>query len=100
MRFIPIRGPLVASAWVPTATAYTDVGLTLSVSADSRFVAAVSADGSEILTLVSLAPGRHCHSTLPLTVVDCHRLSFLRGVHSNLAVIAAIFCRNDSVAPG
>ena len=33
-------------------------------------------------------------------VVDWHWLSLLRGVHSSLAAIAAIFCQNDSVAGG
>jgi hypothetical protein len=36
------------------------------------------------------SPGRHCHSTL----------LFLEDLHSNLAVIAVIFCRNARVAPG
>ena len=36
-------------------------------------------------------PGRHCYSTLSLTVI---------GWHSNIAVIAVIFCQNDCVAPG
>jgi hypothetical protein len=34
------------------------------------------------------------------TVTDCHGLPFLRDLHSNLAIVAVIFCRNDSVAPG
>ena len=34
------------------------------------------------------------------TVVHCHQLSFLRDSHSNLAVIAVIFCQNGSVALG
>jgi hypothetical protein len=33
------------------------------------------------------------------TVIDCLWRSFLRDVHRNLAVIAVIFCPNDSVAP-
>jgi hypothetical protein len=39
--------------------------------------------------------------TLPFyTVADCHWLSFLRALHSNLAVIAVNLCQNDSAAPG
>ena len=34
---------------------------------------------------------------LSLTAIDCQRLSFLKALHRNLAVI---FCPNDSVAPG
>ena len=34
------------------------------------------------------------------TVIGCHRLPFLRDLQCNLAVAAAIFCQNDSVAPG
>jgi hypothetical protein len=33
-------------------------------------------------------------------VVDCRCRPFLWDLHSNLAVLAAIFCQNDSVAPG
>jgi hypothetical protein len=46
------------------------------------------------------SPGRHSHSTLPLPIIDCHYLQLLRDLHSNLPVIAANFCHNDSVAPG
>ena len=51
-----------------------------------------------------LAPGRHCHSTLPFyTAIGGHWLSFL-GVYIlvviyNLAAIA-IFSQDDSAAPG
>jgi hypothetical protein len=34
------------------------------------------------------------------TVIGCHWLPFLRDLHSSLAAIAAISCRNDSVALG
>ena len=34
------------------------------------------------------------------TVADCHWLPLLRDLHSNRAVIAAIFSQNDGVAPG
>ena len=34
------------------------------------------------------------------TAVDCHWMPFFRDVHSNLAVIAIIFCRDDGTAPG
>jgi hypothetical protein len=34
------------------------------------------------------------------TVVGCHWLAFLRDLHSSPAGMAAIFCRNDSAAPG
>jgi hypothetical protein len=35
------------------------------------------------------------------TVIGCHWLSLLRNLHTNLAAVAVIFCRNDSdVAPG
>jgi hypothetical protein len=40
-------------------------------------------------------------ATLPFyTVIDCHRLQFLRDFYSDLAVIAVIFCQNDGGAPG
>ena len=29
------------------------------------------------------------------TVIDCHRLSFLTDLHSELAAIAAIYCHNE-----
>ena len=48
--------------------------------------------------------GRHCHSKLSLAVIACHSfgifLPFLRDLHSSLAAIPAIFCRNGSVACG
>jgi hypothetical protein len=34
------------------------------------------------------------------TVIGRHWLSFLRDLHSSLAVIAVIFCQNDNVASG
>jgi hypothetical protein len=34
------------------------------------------------------------------TGIDCHWLSFLRELHTNLAVVAVIFSQNDSVAHG
>ena len=34
------------------------------------------------------------------TVIDCHRLPFLRDLPSNLAIIAVILCHNDSAGPG
>ena len=52
----------------------------------------------------TVAQGRHCHSTLSLTVIDCHFLGILRMMllhtflHSNIAVIAVIFSQSDSVA--
>jgi hypothetical protein len=36
----------------------------------------------------------HCHSTLVLTAIDCHWLSFLRDLCSSLAVIAVILLSN------
>ena len=33
-------------------------------------------------------------------ILICHRLSFLRDLHTNLAVIAVTFCQNASVTPG
>ena len=34
------------------------------------------------------------------TVIGCHWLASFRGLHSDLAGIAVIVCRNDSVALG
>ena len=34
------------------------------------------------------------------TAIDCHWLSFLRDLHTNLAAIAVILSQNHSVAPG
>ena len=34
------------------------------------------------------------------TVIGGNWLSFLSDFHGNLAVVAVIFCQNDSVAPG
>jgi hypothetical protein len=33
-------------------------------------------------------------------VIGCHWLLSLKDLHSNLAAIAVIFCKNDSVATG
>jgi hypothetical protein len=35
-----------------------------------------------------------------ISLIDCHWLLSLRDLHSDLAVIPAIFCQNDGVAPG
>ena len=43
--------------------------------------------------------GRHCHSTLSLTIVGCHSLVIYIQC-TNLAVIAAIFSQSDRVALG
>ena len=50
MKLIPLRGPAVASSWpLPSTAAYAHTGLTLALSHDTHFVAAVSADGREIV---------------------------------------------------
>jgi hypothetical protein len=41
--------------------------------------------------------GWRCHSTLSLAGI---KLSFIRGAHSDLAAIAAVFCRNNGAALG
>ena len=51
----------------------------------------------------AVAPHRHScidGSRLDTVILQCHCLSFLRGVHSNLPVIAVICSQNDRVAPG
>jgi hypothetical protein len=50
----------------------------------------------------AVAPHRHScidGSRLDTVILQCHCLSFLRGVHSNLPVIAVICSQNDRVAP-
>ena len=49
-----------------------------------------------VLEKVSLSGG----GAVILRVVCCHRLPFLRDLHTNLAVIVVICCPNNSVAPG
>ena len=51
------------------------------------------------MTELQASTGRHCHSTLPLAVTGCH-WSLLRDLYRDLAVVAAIFCRNDGAALG
>jgi hypothetical protein len=45
-----------------------------------------------VVAALQASPGRHCHSTLPLSVVDCHCL----GIY--IRIFAVTFCQNDSVA--
>ena len=45
------------------------------------------------------SPGRHCHSTLLLTIIGCHSYT-LRDSHSSLAFIAVMFHQNDRAAHG
>ena len=60
--------------------------------------AAFIASGAiELATATTGSPGRHWHSTMSFVLIDCHCRSFLRDLLSNLAVIAFIFCQNESV---
>eukprot|EP01052_Picozoa_sp_SAG31_P008887 SAG31_NODE_457_length_15415_cov_4.380387_2_plen_898_part_00 len=65
MKFIPIRGPLVASSWLSNTCSFENVGMSLAVSADSQFISAVSADGSEVLTLVSPSCQKYATLSVP-----------------------------------
>jgi hypothetical protein len=70
---------------------------TVAVAFRERFIE--SPLSAAVAKRARLAQGDHCHSTLSLAVIDCHWLSSLRDLPTNLAAIAVIFCQNDSIAP-